>query len=84
MGKRVERGGTEDAVWVFEASGLLLALLLRELVGFREHPVELGGGGADEVAEHIGDERGIDDSAVLVDDGCSVPYIGAVGTDGCQ
>ena len=84
MGKRVERAGTEDAVGVFEAFELLLALLLRELVGFIEHFVKFGGGGADEVAEHIGDERGIDDSTVLVGDRCSVPYIGAVGTDGCQ
>ena len=59
-------------------------LLLREFVGLLVHCVEVGVVQTNEVAEHIGDERGIDNIAALVCNGHPASYVGAAGPDGHQ
>ena len=59
-------------------------LLLRGAVGFLDHCVEVGVVQTNKVAEHIGDERGIDNVTTLVCNGHPTSYVGAAGPDGHQ
>ena len=57
---------------------MLLVLVVRLL----HHSVEFGGGGADEVAQHVGDEGCVYVGSVLVDDAAMYSDVGAVLADG--